>query len=101
MGLISLPDPVSMFETWKNAGEEREVAEDILSQMYSDYLTTRWAWRSVPIIGNGIAAGAYATYVSLKNGKLFADGRLRITVPKSMLDPDLLSLYQTEYKEKT
>lgn len=100
MGLISLPDPVSMFESAKNAGLEREIVEDILGQMYSDYLTTRWTWRTVPIVGAGISAGAYATYVSLKNGRLFADGRLRLTVPKSMLDPDLLSQYETEWKQK-
>lgn len=98
--MFDLPNPIGMYEQAKNAGLAREIVEDVLSQAYSDYLTTRWTWRTLPIIGNGIGEGAIATLVSLRNSQLYEEGKIRLTVPKSMLDPDLLSKYQTEYKEK-
>jgi hypothetical protein len=98
--MFDLPNPVGMYEQAKNAGLEREIVEDILGQMYSDYITTRWTMKNIPILGPGLSAGAYATYVSLKNGKLYTEGKLRLTVPQDMLNPDILAKFQTEWEGK-
>jgi len=98
--MFDLPDPVGMYEQAKNAGLEREIAEDFLGVAYSGFINLVWGLRKIPIFGPAFAAQALSIYFSLKNGKLFQEGKLRITVNKSLLDPDLLSQYQTEWINK-
>jgi hypothetical protein len=89
-----------MFEKAKNAGLEREIALDFLGTAYSSFLNLLWGLRKVPVIGPAFQAQALGTYFSLRNGTLFTEGKIRITVKKEMLDPDLLAQFQTEWKEK-
>jgi len=42
MGLFEIPDPVSMFESAKNAGLEREVADALVSASVSAAITGMW-----------------------------------------------------------
>lgn len=96
--MFDLPNPVGMYEQAKMAGLEREIAEDFLGVAYSGYINFMWGLRKLPMIGQACQSQALAVYFSLKNSKTFDEGKLRLTVVKDILSPDLLSQYQTEYK---
>lgn len=95
--MFDLPDPVSMFESAKNAGLERKAALDFVGNTYSSFLNLLWGLRKIPLLGPGFREQALGTLASIKNNKLFQDGQLRITVRKEMWNPDLLAQYQGEW----
>jgi hypothetical protein len=98
--MFNLPDPVSMFETAKNAGLEREVALDFIGTAYSSFLNLLWGLQKVPVVGGAFKAQALGTFFSLRNSQLYQEGKIKLTVKKEMLDPDLLSQYETEWVQK-
>ncbi len=103
MGLLSLPDPVSIFESAKTAGLEREIANSLVSAAYSAWIC--FVWRSgsakcVQITGEGQALKDAATAMYLSLRELEKKNFLSLTVPKDLLDADNLSRFQTEEKTK-
>jgi hypothetical protein len=105
MGLFSIPDPVSMFESAKNAGLERDVAQALVSSSLSAAITGMWRSGSakwVVITGEGQALKDAATSMYLSLRELQRDGKkfLTLTVPSDLLDAANLSRFQTEEKNK-
>jgi len=103
MGLIDLPDPVSIFEHAKTAGLEREVMNSLVSTSYSAWITAMWRSGSskwAMFIGEGQAMkdAATAMYVSLQ--QLEVRGFLCLTVPKDLLEADNLARVQTTQLRK-
>jgi hypothetical protein len=103
MGLIDLPDPVSMFEGAKNAGLERDVANALVSSAYSTYIAALWRsgdakWAAWFGEGQAMKDAATATYLSLR--ELEKKNFLTLTVPKDLLDADNLARFQTEQMTK-
>lgn len=93
MGLISLPDPVSMFETWKNAGEERDIVEDFISNTYSSFLNFLYGNRKLPLLGAGLEEQAFGTLASIMRNKLFTQGKIKIVVNNDLWNADRLKIY--------
>jgi hypothetical protein len=101
VGLITLPDPVSMFESAKNSGLEREEINALVSAAYSAWISAMWRSGSakwVVITGEGQALKDAATAMYLSLREVEKKGFLALTVPKDLLDPDNLSRFQTEEK---
>jgi hypothetical protein len=103
MGLFSIPDPVSMFESAKNAGLERETANALVSASLSASISAMWRsgsakWAAWTGEGQALKDAATAMYLSLS--KLEKKNFLTLTVPKDLLDADNLSRFQTEQQEK-
>ncbi|MGH9505219.1 MAG: hypothetical protein ACRD20_20390 [Terriglobales bacterium] len=103
MGLIDLPDPVSMFESAKNAGLERKEINALVSAAYSAVISFLWRsgsakWAVWTGEGQGMKDAATAMYLSLSN--LESKNFLTLTVPADLLDPNNLSKFQTESQEK-
>lgn len=102
-GLFSIPDPVSMFESAKNAGLERETANAFVSATLSATISGMWRsgsakWADWTGEGQALKDAATAMYLSLS--ELEAKNFLTLTVPVDLRDPDNLSRFQTESKEK-
>ena len=103
MGLFQIPDPVSMFESAKNAGLEREVASAMVSASLSAAIagmwrsgTAKWAdWT-----GEGQALKDAATVMYLTLHRQLKPGFLVLTVPTDLLDLANLSRFQTEQQTK-
>jgi hypothetical protein len=103
MGLIDFPDPVSMFESAKNAGLEREAANSFVSASYSAWIS--FVWRSGSSkwalwAGEGQAMKDAATSMYLSLSKMEAKGFLVLTVPQDLLAADNLSKFQSEWRTK-
>jgi hypothetical protein len=103
MSLLQLPDPVSMFESAKNAGLEREVANAFVSSAYSAWITAMWRsgdakWALWFGEGQALKDAATAMYLSLS--RLETKNFLTLSVPQDLLNPDNLSKFQTEYHIK-
>lgn len=103
MGLFSLPDPVSMFESAKTAGLEREVANALVSATLSAAISGMWRsgeakWADWSGEGQALKDAATAMYLSLRN--LEAKKFLSLTVPSDLLDAKNLSRFQTEEKKQ-
>lgn len=101
--MFDLPDPVSMFESAKNAGLEREVVNSLMSTAYSTWIAGMWRsgsskWANWTGEGQAMKDAATAMYLSLRS--LEKKNFLTLTVPKDLLDPDNLSRFQTEEQEK-
>lgn len=101
MGLFSIPNPVSMFESARNAGLEREVANAFVSATLSATITGMWRsgaakWADWTGEGQALKDAATAMYLSLE--PLITKQFLTLTVPSDMLEPNNLSRFQTEYK---
>lgn len=97
---FGLPNPVGMIESAINAKLERKVAEDALSLAYSSTISFLWGLRKAPLVGQAFGLQAVAMLMSLQNSQLYQDGNIRLTVPKSILDPDLDSKFETECLSK-
>jgi len=103
MGIFQIPDPVSMFESAKNAGLEREIAAAMVSASLSAAIagmwrsgTAKWAdWT-----GEGQALKDAATVMYLTLHQQLKPGFLVLTVPKDLLDADNLARFQTESQTK-
>jgi hypothetical protein len=103
MGLITIPDPVSMFEGAKTAGLEREIINALVSAAYSAWITAMWRSGSakwVVITGEGQALKDAATAMYLSLTSLEAKNFLSLTVPQDMLDPANTSRFQTQFKSQ-
>ena len=103
MGLFTLPDPVSMFESAKNAGLEREVANAFVSASLSAAIAGMWRsgsakWANWTGEGEALKDAATVMYLSLR--ELEKKNFLTLTVPKDLLDAGNLSRFQTEEKIK-
>jgi hypothetical protein len=103
MGLLSLPDPVSILESAKTAGLEREVINSLVSASYSAWISAMWRsgsakWVQITGEGQALKDAATAMYLSLR--ELEKKNFLSLTVPKDLLDADNLSRFQTEEKTK-
>jgi hypothetical protein len=99
MGLITLPDPVSMFEAGKTAGLERQIINAFVSAAYSAWITAMWRSGSakwVIITGEGPALKDAATAMYLSLSSLETKNFLSLTVPLDLLDPANLSRFQTQ-----
>lgn len=101
MGLFDIPDPVSMFESAKNAGLERESANALVSATCSAWISLMWQlgnarWAQFIGMGQGLKDAATSMYLSLHALEL--KNFLSLTVPKDLLDGKNLSRFQTEQK---
>jgi hypothetical protein len=88
MGLFSIPDPVSMFESAKDAQLGRQEVGVFVSASYSFLISSLWragAGRLLVWLGLGKALqdGATAMYLALQQE--MKPGFLVLTVPKDML----------------
>lgn len=102
-GLIDVPDPVSIFESAKTAGLEREVVNSLMSASYSSIISALWRsgsakWAIWTGEGQGMKDAATAMYLSLR--ELEAKQFLVLTVPKDLKDPENLSRFESEEKTK-
>ncbi len=92
-----------MFESAKNAGIERTVAEALVSVAISDYITGLWAQGTTKLFnwfGEGQAAKDMATacYLSVtRNDQL---KWLVLTVPQDLPEANNLARFQTQLQEK-
>jgi hypothetical protein len=103
MGLFEIPDPVSMFESAKNAGLEREIANAFVSASLSAAIAGMWRsgsakWADWTGEGQALKDAATVMYLSLE--QQLKPGFLILTVPQDMLQANNLSRFQTEFKEK-
>jgi hypothetical protein len=102
-GFLSVPDPVSIFESAKNAGLEREIANSFVSAAYSAWISAMWRsgsakWAVFTGEGQAMKDAATAMYLSLR--ELEKKNFLVLTVPEDMLAADNLSRFQTEERTK-
>lgn len=95
MNLIAFPDIPAMFESVKNAGYEREVADMLVSAALSAWVSAMWRLGQKKFF-NFAADAATAMYLSLR--ALEKKNLLTLTVPKDLLDAGNLSRFQTEEK---
>jgi hypothetical protein len=103
MGLFEIPDPVSMFESAKNAGLEREIANAFVSASLSAAIAGMWRsgsakWADWTGEGQALKDAATVMYLSLE--QQLKPGFLTLTVPQDMLEANNLARFQTEFKEK-
>lgn len=97
---FGLPDPVSMIERAVNAKLERKVAEDAIGLAYSSSVSFLWGMRKCPLIGEACGLQAVAMMRSIETSQLYEQGKIRLTVPKSMKDPNLSAKFEMEYVSK-
>jgi hypothetical protein len=103
MGLISIPDPVSIYESAKNAGLERDVANAFVSASLSAAISGMWRsgsakWATWTGEGRALKDAATVMYLTLE--QQLKPGFLTLTVPKDLLDADNLSRFQSELIKK-
>jgi hypothetical protein len=103
MGLFEIPDPVSMFESAKNADLERDVANALVSATLSATIAGMWRsgsakWADWTGEGQALKDAATVMYLSLRD--LEKKNFLTLTVPLDLLDADNLSRFRTEQQEK-
>ena len=92
-----------MFESAKNAGLEREIANAFVSATISAAITGMWRsgsakWADWTGEGQALKDAATAMYLSLQSQ--LKPGFLTLTVPQDLLAADNLSRFQSERKEK-
>lgn len=98
MGLLEFPNPVSWYESGKNAGLQRDEINALVSAAYSSWITFTWrsgnskwaAW-----LGEGKALQDAATAMFLSLRELQKKNFLTLTVPTDMLEADNLSKFET------
>jgi hypothetical protein len=103
MGIFQIPDPVSMFESAKNAGLEREIAAAMVSASLSAAIAGMWRSGSAKWAdwtGEGQALKDAATVMYLTLHQQLKPGFLTLTVPKDLLNADNLARFQTETQTK-
>ncbi len=98
MALLDFPNPVSWWESAKNAGLERETANAFLSMLYSAQISFLWRsgsakWAQWTGEGQALKDAATAMYLSLES--LEKKNFLVLTVPADMLAADNLSRFIT------
>ena len=103
MALFQIPDPVSMFESAKNAGLEREIANALVSATLSAAITGMWRsgsakWADWTGEGQALKDAATVMYLSLREQE--KTNFLVLTVPQDLLNADNLARFQTEEVKK-
>lgn len=104
MGLFTIPDPVSMFESAANAKLERKEAVALISATISASITGMWSsgaakWAIWSDEAQALKDAATVAFLTLREREI--DGTpLTLTVPKELLDPNNLARFQTESKGK-
>lgn len=104
MSLFNFPDPVSIFESAKNAGLERRVAMLLVSAAASATIAGMWRsgsakWADWTGEGQALKDSATVMYLSLR--EILVEGLpIVLTVPHDLLDANNLARFQTEFKEK-
>lgn len=103
MGLLEFPNPVSWYESSKNAGMERSEVNAFVSMLYSAQITFMWRsgtskWALWIGEGKALQDAATAMYLSLE--ALQKQGFLTLTVPQDMLAAENLSKFQTSFVVK-
>lgn len=101
MGLITLPDPVGIYESAKNAGFARDEVNAFVSMAYSAQITFLWRsgeskWAQWLGEGKAMQDAATAMYLSLQ--ELQQKKFLTLTVPQDLLEATNLSRFQTSSK---
>jgi hypothetical protein len=104
MGLFTIPDPVGMYESAKNAGLARNEATALVSGILSAAITLAWGSGSAKWalwFGEGQALKDCATVAYLTLHQRMIEGLpLVLTVPHDLLDANNLARFQTMYQEK-
>lgn len=93
-----------MFESAKNAGLERDIANAFVSATLSATIAGMWRSGSAKWAdwtGEGQALKDAATVMYLSLSEQLKPGFLVLTVPQDLLAPNNLARFQTELKEKT
>jgi len=103
MGLLDFPNPVGWFESVKDEDQKRDIINAVLSATYSAWIAFVWRSGSSKIAqwfgeGQALQDSAIAMYLTLRT--LEKKNLLTLTLPKDMLNPDLLSKFQTEEMTK-
>ncbi len=103
MGLFQIPDPISMYESAKNAGLERDAASAFVSASLSAAIAGMWGsgsakWANWTGEAQALKDAATAMYLTLE--RELKPGFLVLTVPQDMLAADNLSRFQTVLQEK-
>lgn len=93
-----------MFESAKNAGLEREIANAFVSAVLSATISGMWRsgsakWADITGEGQALKDSATALYLSLRDQ--LKPGFLTLTVPKDLVDANNLSRFQSVSMEKT
>jgi hypothetical protein len=88
-----------MFESAKNAGLEREIADSFVSAACSAWIAFVWRsgaakWATFTGEGQAMKDAATAAYLSLR--EIEKKNFLTLTVPKDLLEPENLARFQTE-----
>lgn len=99
MALLEFPNPVSWYESGKNAGLGREEVNAFVSMVYSAQIAFLWrsgASKWAQYIGEGKALQDAATAMYLSLRELERKNFLTLTVPSDMLEASNLSHFQTE-----
>lgn len=100
MGLIDFPNPVEWITGAKDDTEKRALINATMSALYSAQITFLWEtgkaaknrwWGSE---GPALQRTAVSMYLTLS--VLEQKGLIALTVPKDLLDPNVLSQFQTE-----
>jgi hypothetical protein len=104
MGLFQIPDPVSMFESAKNAGLERKVAIALISCTISATIAGMWRsgsakWADWTGEGQALKDAATVMYLTLSRQQIEGTP-LTLTVPQDLLDPNNLEKFVTQSQEK-
>jgi hypothetical protein len=100
MGLIDIPDPISIFESAKTSGLERQAANAFVSSAFSGYISFLWTLGKKTLFGLGPALQDMATAQYLTLSKMETKGFLTLSVPSDMLTPENVSRFQTEWQTK-
>lgn len=98
MGLLSIPDPVSIYESAKTAGLERQAANAFVSAAYSGWIAFLWRLGAKNLFGLGPALRDAATAQYLSLARMETKGFLTITAPRDMLDPANLARFETQWQ---
>ena len=93
-----MPDPISMYESARNAGLEREIADKFVSAAFSAAIAGMWRSGSAKWAGwtgesQALRDAATAMYLSLTAKQIPG---IVLTVPSDMVTPDNLSKFITE-----
>lgn len=100
MGLLDFPNPIAWITGAKDDDQKRALINATMSALYSAQITLLWEtgkaaknkwWGSE---GPALQATAASIYLTLS--VLEKKGLITLTVPKDLLDPNVLSQFQTE-----
>lgn len=98
VALISIPDPVSIYESAKNAGLERQAADAFVSAAYSGWIAFLWRLGAKRLFGLGPALRDAATAQYLTLARMETKGFLTVTMPRDLLDAANGARFETEWQ---